>query len=143
VNEDAMLFPVNTVMENITPEQGPVRHSLVISKVPVVGGVTVVLPSGQVTATAQAFWFWLLLAVAVLSILFVLSAVAVELEVLSAEFVFVFVFVFGSAPLKSDFLCAKEFCIIGNIVVAPTTSIDVIATTIRKPLIVWFIFLSQ
>ena len=62
------------------------------------------------SAIAQAFCFWLLLAVAVLSILFVLSAVASELELLSAEFVFVFVFVFGSrsAPLKSDFLCAKE-----------------------------------
>jgi hypothetical protein len=103
-----------------------------------------VLPSGQVTATAQAFWFWLLLAVAVLSILFVLSAVALELELLSAKFVFVFVFVFGSrsAPLKSDFLCAKLFCIIGNID-APTTSIDVIATTIMILLIVWFIFFSQ
>jgi hypothetical protein len=32
--------------------------------------------------------------------------------------------------LKSDFLCAKEFCIIG-IIDVPTTSIDVIATTIR------------
>ena len=102
------------------------------------------LPSGQVTATAQAFWFWLLLAVAVLVMLFVLSAVALELELLSAEFVFVFMFVFGSrsAPLKSDLLLAKEFCITGTIV-APTTSSDAIAATIRIPLIVWFIFLSQ
>jgi hypothetical protein len=54
-------------------------------------------------------------------------------------------FVFGSrsARLESDFLLAKEFCIIGNIVVAPTTSIDVIATTIMMPLIVSFIFFSQ
>ena len=74
--------------------------------------------------------------------LFVLSAVALEVEVLSAEFVFVFVFVLLSACLSSDFLCAKEFCIIGTIV-APTTSIDVIAATIRIPLIVWFILFSQ
>ena len=58
-------------------------QTLVISKVPVAGGVTVVLPSGQVTATAQADCSWLLLAVAVLVILFVLSAVAVESESLS------------------------------------------------------------
>jgi hypothetical protein len=47
-----------------------------------VGGasVTVVLPSGQVTATAQTDCSWPLLAVAVLLILFVFSAVAVELE---------------------------------------------------------------
>ena len=77
--------------------------------------------------------------------LFVFSAVALELELLSAEFVFVFMFVFGSrsAPLNSDFLCAKEFCIIGIILVAPKTSIDIIAATIRIPLIVWFIFFSQ
>ena len=135
-----------TVMVNGWPSQveRSTPHVLVIVKVPVVGGVTVVLPSGQVTATAQAFWFWLLLAVAVLSILLVFSAVASELEVLSAEFVFVFVFVFGSrsAPLKSCFLLAKEFCISG-IVVAPKTSIDVITTTIMMLLIVWFIFFSQ
>ena len=95
------------------------------------------------SATAQAFWFWLLLAVAVLVMLFVLVAVALELEVLSAEFVFVFMFVWRSAPLKSDFLLAKEFCIIGNILVIPTTSIDVITTTRMILLIVWFIFLSQ
>ena len=96
------------------------------------------------TATAQADCSWLLLAVAELVILFVFSAVALELELLSAEFVFVFVFVFGSrsVPLKSDFLYAKEFCIIGTMV-APTTSIDVIAATIMIPLIVWFIFISQ
>ena len=75
--------------------------------------------------------------------LFVFSAVALELEVLSAEFVFVFVFVSRSAFLKSDFLYAKEFCIIGSIVVAPTTRIDVITATIMIPLIVWFIFFSQ
>ena len=76
--------------------------------------------------------------------MFVLSAVELELELLSAEFVFVFMFVFGSrsAPLKSCFLLAKEFCIIG-IVVAPKTSIDVIAATIMIPLIVWFIFFSH
>jgi hypothetical protein len=71
--------------------------------------------------------------------LFVLSAVALELELLSAEFVFVFVFGSRSAPLKSDLLLAKEFCIIGIIVVAPTTSIDIIAIIIRIPLTVWFI----
>jgi hypothetical protein len=65
--------------------------------------------------------------------LFVLDAVAAELELLSAEFVFVFVFV----------LLAEAFCTNGIIVVAPTTSIDVIAAAIRIPLIVWFIFLSQ
>jgi hypothetical protein len=90
-----------------------------------------------VSAIAQAFWFWLLVAVAVLSILFVLSAVALELELLSAEFVFVLL-----SFLKSDFLLAKEFCIIGTID-APKTSIDVIAATIRIPLIVWFISISQ
>jgi hypothetical protein len=54
VNEDGRgLFPV-TVMGNKTlPEQSEVRvHILIILKVPVpcggVGGVTVVLPSGQV-----------------------------------------------------------------------------------------------
>jgi FtsH-binding integral membrane protein len=99
-----------------------------------VGGVTVVLPSEQVSATAQADCSWLLLAVAELLMLFVLSAVASELEVLSAVFVFVFVFV----------LLAEAFCITGIIVaVAPKTSIDVIATTIMIPLIVWFIFFSQ
>jgi hypothetical protein len=34
---------------------------------------------------------------------------------------------------------AKEFCIIGNIDVAPTISSDDIATTITIPLIMWFI----
>jgi hypothetical protein len=43
------------------------------------------------------------------------------------------------ACLKSGFLLAKEFCIIG-IILAPKTSIDAIAATIRIPLIVWFIF---
>jgi hypothetical protein len=101
-------------------------QSLKINKVPVVGvDVTVVLPLGQVlTVTVQAE----------LLILFVLDAVEVELEVLSAVFVFVFVFVSRSA---------KEFCIIGTIVVAPRSSIDVIAATIQIPLIVWFIFFSQ
>lgn len=56
-----------------------------------VGGVSVrvVLPSGQVTATAQASCSWL--AVAVLLMSFVLDAVASELELLSAVFVFEFV----------------------------------------------------
>ena len=86
------------------------------------------LPLGQVlTATVQAK----------LLILFVFSDVAVEVELLSAEFVFVFVLL--SACLSSDSLYAKEFCIIGTIV-APKTSIDVIATIIR-PLIVWFIII--
>ena len=43
-------------MLNVMPGQGlDSEQSLVISKVPVVGGggVTVVLPSGHVTATAQ------------------------------------------------------------------------------------------
>jgi hypothetical protein len=148
VNEDGVTggVPV-TVTENILPLHNGSAQILLISKVPVVGGVgvTVVLPSGHVSATAQADCSWLLLAVAVLVILFVLSAVALELELLSAEFVFVFMFVFGSRypPLKSDFLYAKEFCIIGNIDVAPTTSMDVIAATIRMPLIVWFVFFSQ
>jgi hypothetical protein len=96
------------------------------------GGVTVVLPSGQVTATARASWSWLLLAVAVLLMLFVLDAVASELELLSAVFVFEFVFV----------LLAEAFCIIG-IILAPTTSIDVIAATIRIPLFVWFFSIRQ
>jgi hypothetical protein len=91
-----------------------------------VSDVTVVLPSGQVIATAQASCSWLLLAVAVLLISFVLSAAALELESLVAVFVFEFVFV----------LLAEAFCIIGNILVAPTTSIDVIATTIMILLIV-------
>jgi hypothetical protein len=46
------------------------------------------------------------------------------------------------ACLKSGFLLAKEFCIIG-IILAPKTSINAIAVTIRIPLIVWFIFFSQ
>jgi hypothetical protein len=50
--------------------------------------------------------------------------------------------VLPSACLKSDFFFAKEFCIIG-IILAPKTSIDAIAATIRIPLIVWFIFFSQ
>jgi hypothetical protein len=85
---------------------------LLIIKVPVVGGcgcggdITLVLPSGQVTATAQAM--------------------------------FVFMFVSRSF-LKSDFLLAKLFCIIGTILVVPTTSIDVNAITIMIPLVVWFI----
>ena len=98
--------------------------------VPIGVGVEVgVLPLGQVlTVTVQAE----------LLILFVLDAVTVELEVLSAEFVFMFVF--GSRSfLKSCFLLAKEFCIIEIILVAPTTSIDVITTTIMMPWIVWFI----
>jgi hypothetical protein len=45
-----------------------------------VGGVTVVLPLGQVTVTAQAE----------LLILFVFSAVALELELLSAEVILIF-----------------------------------------------------
>jgi hypothetical protein len=45
--------------------------------------------------------------------------------------------------LKSDFLLANEFCIIGTVVVAPKTSTDVITTTIMIPLIVWFIFFNQ
>ena len=113
-------------MENITSGHDE-KQTFVINKVPVVDDVTVVLPLGQVTATVQAE----------LLMLFVLSAVAVELEVLSAEFVFVFVL------RSADFLYAKEFCIIGTILAAPKTSIDVIATTIMIPLIVWFIFLSQ
>jgi hypothetical protein len=68
---------------------------------------------------------------------YVLDAVALELEVLSAEFVFVLLS--RSAFLKSCFLLAKEFCIIGTIVVAPTTSIDVITAAIMIALIVWFI----
>jgi hypothetical protein len=106
-------------MGNSVPEH-PGGQILVMRKVPVVDDVTLVLPSVQVIVTVQADCSWLLLAVAVLLILFVLSAVAVELEVLSAVFVFEFVFV----------LLAEAFCIIGTIVVAPTTSIDVIATTI-------------
>jgi hypothetical protein len=38
--------------------------------------------------------------------------------------------------------CLKVCSIIGTIL-NPTTSIDVIAATIRMPLIVWFIFFSQ
>jgi hypothetical protein len=38
---------------------------------------------------------------------------------------------------------AKEFCIIGIIDVAPTISIDVIATTIMIPLIMWLIIIYK
>ena len=129
-------------MVNVIPGHGGMQTSK-IPKTPEFCSVSVgvgagVLPLEQVvTETVHAE----------LLILFVLSAVAVELEVLLAEFVFMFVFVFvfvfvlPSAPLKSDFLYAKEFCIIGTID-APKTSIDVIATTIMIPLIVWFIFIS-
>jgi hypothetical protein len=122
-------------MENVTPGHDG-KQTLKIVKTPEFGSVSVgvgvgVLPLGQVlTATVQAE----------LLILFVFSDVAVEVELLSAEFMFVFVFVLLSACLSSDSLYAKEFCIIGIIVVAPTTSIDVIATIIR-PLIVWFIII--
>ena len=118
-------------MENVTPGHDG-KQTLKIVKTPEFGSVSVgvgvgVLPLGQVlTATVQAE----------LLILFVFSDVAVEVELLSAEFMFVFVLL--SACLSSDSLYAKEFCIIGIIVVAPTTSIDAIATIIR-PLIVWFI----
>jgi hypothetical protein len=46
-------------MENIcSHEELPTSQIFVIIRVPVAGGVTVVLPSGQVTATAQADCDW-------------------------------------------------------------------------------------
>jgi hypothetical protein len=114
VNKDGWgLLPV-TVMENLL--RGQNSQILVIIKVPVAGGCGC---GGD--------------------IIVVLPSGQVTA---TPQAMFVFMFV-SCSFLKSDFLCAKEFCIIGTkLVAAPTNSIDVITTTIMTPLIVWFTIYS-
>jgi hypothetical protein len=94
-------------MENGWPSQvlrSPL-HVLVIIKVPVVGGdgVTVVVPSGHVSATAQDASACLCLASAVLLIVLSLDASEAELELLPAVFLFGLTLVFVIVWLGSTF----------------------------------------
>ena len=91
VNEDGRGLLSVTVMGKLTTPHAvilPGSQTLLISKVPVAGGVTVVVPSGHVSATAQDASACLCLASAVLLMVLSLDASEAELELLLAVFLF-------------------------------------------------------
>src|SRR5919206_2679896 len=95
-------------MGNSSPGQTS-SQLFVIIRIPVAGGVTVVVPSGHVSATAQDASACLCLASAVLLMMLLLDASEAELELLLAVFLFGLTLVFVIVWLGSTFRVIGKF----------------------------------